>query len=56
MKVLIVEDERDLGKTPQGVLEREGFVVETAADGEEGLYMAAAVRLMSLFSIFCFQN
>lgn len=42
MKVLIVEDERDLGRLLKEFLEREGFVVETAADGEEGLYMATS--------------
>ncbi|HNS35695.1 MAG TPA: response regulator transcription factor [Mesotoga sp.] len=42
MKVLVVEDERDLGRLLKEFLEREGFVVETAADGEEGLYMATS--------------
>ncbi|HDP78422.1 MAG TPA: response regulator transcription factor [Mesotoga infera] len=40
MKVLIVEDESNLGKLLKESLEREGFVAELAVDGEEGLYMA----------------
>lgn len=40
MKILIVEDERSLGKLLKESLEREGFVAELAVDGEEGLYMA----------------
>ncbi|HPA00575.1 response regulator transcription factor [Mesotoga prima] len=40
MKILIVEDERSLGRLLKESLEREGFVAELAVDGEEGLYMA----------------
>ncbi|WP_367356971.1 response regulator transcription factor [Mesotoga sp.] len=40
MKILIVEDERNLGRLLKESLEREGFVAELAIDGEEGLYLA----------------
>ncbi|WP_366144354.1 response regulator, partial [Mesotoga sp.] len=40
MKILIVEDERSLGRLLKESLEREGFIAELAVDGEEGLYMA----------------
>ncbi|MBI5237407.1 MAG: response regulator transcription factor [Deltaproteobacteria bacterium] len=40
MRVLIVEDEKDLAAIiKQGLLE-EGYIVDVAHDGEEGLYMA----------------
>jgi len=40
MKVLIVEDERNLGKLLKEFLENQKLIVEIATDGEEGLYMA----------------
>ncbi|MGC9322357.1 MAG: response regulator transcription factor [Kosmotogaceae bacterium] len=40
MKILIIEDERNLGRLLKESLEREGFVAELAIDGEEGLYLA----------------
>ncbi|MBN2252398.1 MAG: response regulator transcription factor [Kosmotogaceae bacterium] len=40
MKVLIVEDERNLGKLLKEFLESQKLIVEIATDGEEGLYMA----------------
>ena len=40
MRLLLVEDEKDLaGIIAQG-LEEEGYIVDVAHDGEEGLYMA----------------
>lgn len=52
MKILIVEDEAPLRETMAARLSREGLLVETAADGEEGLrklrlgeYSAAIVDL-----------
>ncbi|MBE9528835.1 MAG: response regulator transcription factor [Proteobacteria bacterium] len=40
MRLLLVEDEKDLaGIVAQG-LEEEGYIVDVAHDGEEGLYMA----------------
>lgn len=41
MKLLVVEDEALLRQRLQQSLEREGYVVEAAADGREGLYYAA---------------
>lgn len=38
MRVLLVEDEAPLRETLAARLKREGFAVDTAADGEEGLY------------------
>lgn len=40
MRVLIVEDEQDLAGIIKMGLEEEGYVVDVAHDGEEGLYMA----------------
>lgn len=40
MRILIIEDEKDLAGIIKKGLEEEGYVVDTANDGEEGLYMA----------------
>ena len=40
MRLLLVEDEKDLSAIIKQGLEEEGYIVETAHDGEEGLYMA----------------
>jgi two-component system OmpR family response regulator len=40
MRILIVEDERDLLQSIGVVLRDEGYAVDTAADGETGLYHA----------------
>lgn len=40
MKILIVEDERRLSAVLKKGLEENAFAVDTAFDGEEGLYMA----------------
>jgi len=39
MRVLIVEDEKDLANIIKMGLEEEGYIVDVAHDGEEGLYM-----------------
>lgn len=38
MRLLVVEDEKALRQTLQETLREQGFVVDVAADGEEGLY------------------
>ena len=40
MKILIIEDEADLLSSLAKALREEGYAVETAADGEDGLYKA----------------
>ncbi len=40
MKVLLIDDDQKQLKAVQTVLEREGFTVEQASSGEEGLYKA----------------
>lgn len=40
MRILVVEDEKDLAAIIKKGLEEEGYVVDVAHDGEEGLYMA----------------
>ena len=40
MRILIVEDEADLARAVRKGLEEEGFAVDTAHDGESGLYSA----------------
>jgi two-component system response regulator PhoP len=39
MRILLVEDEAPLRETLAARLKREGFAVDIAADGEEGLYL-----------------
>ena len=41
MKILVVEDDEVIAQQIRARLEQEGFAVETAADGEEGLYFGA---------------
>ena len=40
MKILLIEDEADLLASLAKALREEGYAVDTAADGEEGLYKA----------------
>src|ERR1700691_4073395 len=40
MRILIVEDEPDLLRSLAQALREEGYAVDTAADGEDGLYKA----------------
>src|SRR5882672_1019581 len=40
MRILVVEDEPDLLKSLAQALREEGYAVDTAADGEEGMYKA----------------
>jgi two-component system OmpR family response regulator len=42
MKILVVEDETDLLNGLAKALREEGYAVDTAADGEEGLYKATS--------------
>jgi DNA-binding response OmpR family regulator len=44
MKVLVVEDERRLAEAIQRGLEREGFAVDVALDGDDGLWRARETR------------
>src|SRR3546814_2487363 len=43
MRILLVEDEAPLRETQAARLKREGFAVDAAQDGEEGLYMGREV-------------
>ena len=43
MRILLVEDEAPLRETLSARLKREGFAVDAAQDGEEGLYMGREV-------------
>ena len=38
MKILVIEDDKELAKAIQFQLEKEDFSVELCYDGEEGLY------------------
>ena len=40
MRILLIEDEADLLASLARALREEGYAVDTAADGEEGLYKA----------------
>lgn len=42
MRVLVVEDEPDLLRVVAATLREDGYAVDTAADGEDGLYKATA--------------
>jgi len=39
MKLLIIDDEANLRRTLTAVLQRRGFTIYSAADGESGLYL-----------------
>jgi two-component system OmpR family response regulator len=43
MRLLVVEDERDFARTLARALEEEGFAVDLAGDGEEGLFLASEI-------------
>ena len=43
MRILLVEDEAPLRETLAARLKRDGFAVDAAADGEEGLYLGREV-------------
>ena len=43
MRILLIEDEADLLASLASALREEGYAVDTAADGEEGLYKATEV-------------
>src|SRR5579862_2232485 len=43
MRVLLVEDEAPLRETLAARLKRDGFAIDTASDGEEGLYLGREV-------------
>ena len=38
MKILLIEDDRDLAESMKFQLEKEGFETDVCTDGEEGLY------------------
>jgi len=40
MRILIIEDEQNLQQQLADTLRAEDYVVDTASDGEEGLYFA----------------
>jgi DNA-binding response OmpR family regulator len=40
MRILIIEDEREVADYLRSNFEKEGFIVDCAADGEEGSYLA----------------
>ena len=42
MKLLVVEDEPDLLAGLASALRRQGYAVDTASDGEEGLFKATS--------------
>jgi two-component system OmpR family response regulator len=41
MRLLIVEDEPNLGQQLRNALEGAGYAVDLATDGEEGLYLGS---------------
>ena len=45
MRILLVEDEPDFLRTIAQALREEGYAVDAAQDGEEGLYKAAGNRV-----------
>ncbi len=44
IRILVIDDDRDLTETVRGVLEAQGYEVLTAADGERGLEIAYTER------------
>ncbi len=43
MRILLVEDEAPLRETLAARLKRDGFAVDAAQDGEEGIYLGREV-------------
>ena len=43
MRILLVEDEAPLRETLAARLKREGYAVDAASDGEEGIYLGREV-------------
>jgi len=43
-KILVIEDEKELAEMMKIVLEKEGYSIELAGDGEEGLNKAKALK------------
>ena len=43
MRILVVEDSRDLARTLRSLLVEEGFAVDVSPDGEDGLWRATTV-------------
>jgi len=43
-RILVIDDDRRIRQMIQWALEEEGFVVETAADGQQGLEQATSTR------------
>jgi DNA-binding response OmpR family regulator len=41
MRVLIIEDDREIARNISDYLQKEGFVIDWSADGEEGEFMAS---------------
>ena len=52
MRVLLVEDEAPLRETLAARLKRDGFAVDCASDGEEGLFLGREVP----FDVACRKN
>ena len=48
MRLLVVEDELEFARTLARALEEEGFAVDLAGDGEEGLYLAMEVAYAAI--------
>jgi len=48
MRILVVEDERDFARTLARALEEEGFAVDVAGDGEEGLFLATEIAYAAI--------
>ena len=50
-RIAVIDDERTIRAHLKAVLEQEGYQVETAADGEEGLALVRAARPRLKFAI-----
>ena len=48
MRALVVEDDLRLQQQIRGMLEKAGFVVDAAADGEEGVFLATGYPLNTI--------
>ena len=54
MRALVIEDDPDLRQQVCGFLADEGFAVDAAPDGEQGLYMATEYRPISRSLIWAY--
>lgn len=54
MRILIIEDDKDLAQLTKLALEKENFTVDMCLDGAEGLYYMQEICMIWYFWTACF--